>query len=102
MALFHTEFTALDSAHVDAAKRWWVNSLPSDVAPKLPGDDEPTPTQDHPILFCNKIERAHEHLCNRGPAPGPIREPAARTSSRPAIPTAKCSRSAKSPGYAHL
>jgi len=67
----------------------WDEPLPSDVALKLPGDDQPAillrdreqreqarfaPPDDRPVLFCTKIEKAHEYLRNRGPAPGPIQE----------------------------
>jgi catechol 2,3-dioxygenase-like lactoylglutathione lyase family enzyme len=67
----------------------WDEPLPSDVALKLPGHDEPVivlidraevqraglalPT-DRPILFCGKVERAHEYLEGRGASPGPIQD----------------------------
>jgi hypothetical protein len=67
----------------------WDDPLLSDVALKLPGDDEPTillcdraevtkagfdRQNDHPILFSNKLNKAHEHLAGRGSVPGPIQE----------------------------
>ena len=77
----------LDCKPVRVASEW-DDPLPSDAAPKLPGDDKPTillgdraesaPAEGHPSLSCNKIERAHEDLRNRGPAPGPTRKPPAR------------------------
>lgn len=99
MALFYTEYIALDYANIEAAKRWWVQVfdcktarvrpdwdglLPSDITLKLPGDEQPAillrdrtesaPTEEHPILFCTQIEKAHEYLRSRGPAPSPIQE----------------------------
>src|SRR5258708_36433793 len=104
MALFSADSIVICCANVEAAKRWWTEffdckpakvpadwdqSLPSDVALRLPGYDEPTillnnraevqraglglPT-DRPILFCGKIKRAHEYLEGRGASPGPIQE----------------------------
>ena len=88
MALFYTDSIVLICTNVEAAKRWWIdifdgkptkppsdldNSLPSDVAIKLPGNDQPTvlPTdkseleqahmdtsQTYPILFTGKLKKA--------------------------------------------
>jgi hypothetical protein len=55
VALFYTEFLALPCSDVESAKRWWISAfgakqqslpdwddlLPSDVALKLPGSEEP-------------------------------------------------------------
>jgi hypothetical protein len=66
----------------------WDNPLPSDVALKLPGDSEPTILLSDraeveqagfdrsstvvPIIFSDKLKKAHEHLSNRGVLAGPI------------------------------
>ena len=102
MALFWTDSIVLCYSNVDAAKQWWIdafdckqaklpgwdNPLPSDVALKLPGDDEPRillsdraevqeaglepPT--HPIIFCNKLQKGYEYLLGRGVVSGPIQD----------------------------
>jgi Glyoxalase-like domain len=104
MALFYTDSIVLKCASVEAAKRWWTevfdgkpmkppsdwdNTLPSDVALKLPGHDQPTvllcdrseveqahmdtsPT--YPVLFTGKLKKAHEHLLSKGVAVGPIQD----------------------------
>lgn len=66
----------------------WDNPLASDVALKLPGYDEPTILLNSraeleaagfdasgtavPILFCDKLEKAQDHLSSRGVMAGPI------------------------------
>jgi len=102
MRLFWTDSIALCCANVVAAKKWWIdsfgckeasvpldwdNSLPSDVALTLPGDDEPTillsdraeveaagydRANGHVIIFCSKPTKAHEHLQRKGVAAPPI------------------------------
>jgi Glyoxalase-like domain len=104
MALFYTDSIVLVCASVEAAKRWWIdvfdgkpmkppanwdNALPSDVALKLPGHDQPTvllcdrseleqahmdtsPT--YPVLFTGKLKKAHEHLLSKGVATGPMQD----------------------------
>ena len=102
MALFFTDSMVLCCADVEAAKRWWMElfdckagkapadwdaPLPSDVALTLPGGARPAillcsrdeveragysrPNQ-HPIVFCSKVKKAHEYLAGKGAAPGPI------------------------------
>jgi hypothetical protein len=96
MALFWTEFICFEYANLDAAKRWWIASfeckqvplpgwddpLPSDIALKLPGfAAEPSillrdrsevgpPASAAPrrnqIIFCDRLEKAREHLGSRG------------------------------------
>ena len=91
--VFSTESIALSYANVPAAKQWWMNAfdckavpgpsdcddpLPSDVALKFPGNDEPAILlsarteleqagldRSSPVvstIFCNKLKKAHEHL----------------------------------------
>lgn len=103
MSLFQTDSIVLCCSNVETAKRWWIatfdckqtklpnwdNSLPSDVALKLPGYDEPTilltdraeaqqagipAPADRPIIFCNKLQKAQEYLFGRGAVPGPIQD----------------------------
>ena len=66
----------------------WDNPLPSDVALTLPGYSEPTILLNDraqvreagfdrsspvvPVIFCNKLGKAHEHLSSRGVVVGPI------------------------------
>ena len=106
MTLFWTDSVALSCLNVAAEKQFWIeafnckpakvplnwdHSLPSDVALKLPGDDEPTillsdrmeveregfeRPNGRPIIFCNKLKKAHEYLFARGSVPGPIQESA--------------------------
>jgi len=101
MARFWSDAINLCYADVQAAADWWVKTfecdevkapdwddpLPSDVALKLPGDSEPTiclrdraevdkaglaGSDDHPIIFCSKLQKAHDYLLSRDAAPGPI------------------------------
>jgi hypothetical protein len=104
MALFYTDSLALCCANIQAEKQWWVATfdckgasvpsdwdctLPSDIALKLPGADEPTISlsdktevqragyerrNDHPMLFCNNLKKAREYLMDRGAAPGLIQD----------------------------
>ncbi len=102
MALFYTELLSLACSNVQAEKQWWIAAfgcketkapmgwdcpLPSDVALKLPGADEPTillsdkteieragydRQNDHLLIFCANLKKAHEHF-RAGIAPaGPI------------------------------
>ena len=102
---FYTESVVLTYADVQGAKQWWVNTfdcrvvkvppdwdnpLPSDVALKLPGDEEPTillnarseveqagfdrPSPVVSVIFCDKLKKAHEHLASRGILVGPIQD----------------------------
>ena len=66
----------------------WDNRLPSDVALQLPGDHEPTILLSDraeaeragfdrslsvvPVIFSDKLGRAHDHLSRRGVVVGPI------------------------------
>jgi hypothetical protein len=91
-------------SNVDSARHWWIQTfeckqakvpadwdcpLPSDVALTLAGGDEPTillcdraevvragygRTNDHPILFTNKLKKAHEYLSGKGTSPGSIQD----------------------------
>src|SRR2546430_3654111 len=102
MPLPWTDSIALCCSNVAACKKWWMESfdckqdkipadwdctLPSDVALTLPGDDGPRialsdwaevrkagyeRSNDHPIIFCSKLKKAHEYLRGRGVAAGPI------------------------------
>jgi hypothetical protein len=104
MALFYADFLSLTCADTQTEKQWWIASfdckevkvpadwdcpLPSDVALKLPGADAPTillsdraevqraaydRPNDHPIVFCSNLKKAHEHLRGRGTTPGPIQD----------------------------
>jgi len=104
MALFSTDSVVLICTNVEAAKRWWIDvfdgkpmkppadwdsSLPSDVAIKLPGHDQPTvlltdkteleqshmdTSQTYPVLFTSKLKKAHEHILSKGVAPGPTQD----------------------------
>jgi len=102
MGLFNVDSLVMCYANIDAAKRWWIevfeckqvelptdwdDTLPSDVALQLTGDDEPTillcdqrevqkagfeRANDHPLMFAGRLKKAHEHLASKGVAPGPI------------------------------
>lgn len=104
MALFSVDSLAMCYSNVEVAKRWWIEQfeckqmeapedwddpLPSDVALRLPGDDEPTillsnrrevrdagfeRTNEHPLLFSSKLKKAREHLISKGSAPGLIQD----------------------------
>ncbi len=68
----------------------WDSPLPSDVALKLPGDSEPTILLSDraeveqagfdrssavvPIIFTDKLKKAHEQLSDRGVLSGPIQD----------------------------
>jgi len=104
MALFRTDSVVLSYSSLEVAKRWWVNAfdckqvkvpaewdnhLPSDVALKLPGYDEPAillssrtelqqanmelPTS-VPVIFSDKLKKAHDHMVSRGVDTGPIQD----------------------------
>jgi hypothetical protein len=103
--LFHADSVILSYADIQGAKRWWINTfdchaatvppdwdnpLPSDVALKLPGNDEPTillsarakieqagfdrPSPVVSVIFCDKLKKAHEQLSSRGVLAGPIQD----------------------------
>jgi len=99
MALFWTDSLVMSYSDVSSAKQWWIRAfdckeadvppdwddpLPSDVALKFPGNEEPTvllrssseggERSEHPIIFTGKVRKAHEHLQGRGVAPGPIHQ----------------------------
>jgi hypothetical protein len=89
---------------VEVEKQWWIMTfdcrevdvpedwddiLPSDVALKLPGSDQPTialsdkaevqsagyeRSNDHPMVCCTNVKKAYETLLGRGATPGPIQE----------------------------
>jgi hypothetical protein len=102
---FSTDSIVLSYSNLEAARRWWIstfdckvakvppdwdNSLPSDVALKLPGQDEPTillcskaeieqagfdrPSPVTSDIFCDKLKKAHDQLLGRGASPGPIQD----------------------------
>jgi hypothetical protein len=102
---FYTDSLAFTYSNIEAAKQWWIetfgckaakvpadwdNTLPSDVALKFPGDEEPTillSTQreveeakfDRPsplvsTIFCDKLKKGHELLSSHGVLVGPIQD----------------------------
>ena len=106
MALFWTDSIALCCTDVEACKKWWIECfdckeakvpadwdciLPSDVALVLPGDDVPRillsdwaeareagyeRSNDHVVIFCSRLTKAHEYLRDRATEAGPIQEAA--------------------------
>jgi catechol 2,3-dioxygenase-like lactoylglutathione lyase family enzyme len=104
MALFSVDSLVMCYSNVEVAKRWWIGQfecrkmqvpanwddpLPSDVALRLPGDDEPTillcdqrevqeagfeRANQHPLLFSPRLTNAREHLISKGSAPGEIQD----------------------------
>ena len=102
MGLFSADSLVMCYANVDVAKRWWIEQfeckqtgvptdwddpLPSDVALRLPGYDEPTillsdqrevanagfeRTNQHPLVFSPRLKKAREHLISKGSNPGLI------------------------------
>jgi catechol 2,3-dioxygenase-like lactoylglutathione lyase family enzyme len=102
MALLRCDFIGLSYADLETARRWWVQvfdckqvkvpenwdcPLPSDVALKLPGLDEPTillsneaevrqagydRPNGHSIIYCSKLPKAHDHLKAMAANPGAI------------------------------
>src|SRR5262245_48003610 len=98
MPLFWTDSIVLCYADVANAKSWWItafdckevkvpsdwdDSLPSDVALKFPGSDQPTillssrsegrESSEHPMVFTSKVQKAYQHLLGRGvTAKGPV------------------------------
>jgi hypothetical protein len=104
MALFYTDFLSLACSNVQTEKQWWITTfeaketklpvdwecpLPSDVALKLPGDDQPTillsdrveielagyeRQYGHPLVFCTNLRKAHEYLKGRNATAGPIQD----------------------------
>lgn len=101
---FYTDSLSLCCTSVQLAKQWWIATfdcketkvpadwdcpLPSDVALKLPGADEPAillcdrdevqragydRPNDRPMVFCTNLKKAHEYLYGRGAAAGPIQD----------------------------
>jgi hypothetical protein len=118
MALFSVDSLVMCYSNVDVAKRWWIEQfeckqtevpdnwddpLPSDVALRLPGDDEPTillcdqrevqdagfeRTNQHPLLFSSKLKKAREHLISKGSVPGLIQDAGGKQFLRSKIPKA--------------
>ena len=108
MALFYTDFLSLVCGNVQAEKKWWISTfdckevkvptdwdcqLPSDVALQLPGADFPTillsersevaaagyeRQNDHPIVFCTNLRKAHEHFRGKSVPPGHIQDSGAQ------------------------
>ena len=104
MALFYSDSVTLTYLNVEAAKQWWIqafdckvvpvpdwdNRLPSDVALKLAGSEEPSillsarsevkatpfdgPSPIVSTIFTTKLKKAHEQLSSRGILPGPIQD----------------------------
>jgi hypothetical protein len=104
MALFWCDSLSISYRDLEAAKRWWIQvfeckqvsvpedwdcPLPSDVALKLPGLDEPTillsdgaevrqagydRPNGHSVIFCSKLQKVREQLEARGAAPGAIED----------------------------
>lgn len=102
MPLFYTEFLPLVCSDIQTEKQWWIEvfdcratkvpldwdcPLPSDVALKLPGSDQPTillsdkaeveragydRQNDHLLIFCSDLKKAHEYFRNGQTAVGPI------------------------------
>src|SRR5437016_5977430 len=102
--MFWTDSVVLCYSNVEAAKQWWIGALecaqtkvptdweyrlPSDVALKLPGDDDPTillcsqaevrqagfeRPNGRPILFCTQLDKAYRYLDERRAVPGPIQD----------------------------
>ena len=102
---FYTDSLAFTYTNIEAAKRWWIetlgckiakipanwdNTLPSDVALKFPGDDEPTillsarsevneakfdgPSPVVSTIFCDNLRKGYELLSSRGVLAGPIQD----------------------------
>ena len=104
MSLFWTDSIGLCYRHLAEAKKFWIEvfdckpvkvpsdwdyPLPSDVALTLPGADTPAillndwaeveragfeRPNGRPILFCNNLKKAHQHLTAKSAAPGPIQD----------------------------
>ncbi len=100
---FSMDFIELEYSNLEAANRWWTENfdcqrtahrncddpLPGSIALKLPGDEQPSillvsraerqkagyaPPDEHPILFCRKVGKAHHYLTGKGASPGLIEE----------------------------
>ena len=105
MALFRTDSLVFFYSNVEAAKQWWMkafdckamkvppdwdNPLPSDVALKLPGYNEPTilltdrteaeqagmgdSATVAPVIFCDKLSKAQDWFSGRGVVAAPFQE----------------------------
>jgi hypothetical protein len=104
MVLFYTDSLSLTCADVQAVKQWWLATfdcketkvpkdwdcpLPSDVALKLAGLDDPTillsdraecqraaydRENSHVMVFCANLKKAHEYLSRRNAVPSPIQD----------------------------
>jgi|SRR5579862_926254 len=104
MPMLWTDSVALCCSNLAACKQWWIETfdckavkvpadwdcvLPSDVALTLPGGGGPTillsdamevqkagyeRSNAGAIIFCSKIEKAHEYLRGRGAAAGAIQD----------------------------
>ena len=79
MSLFYTDSICLCYRRLAEAKKFWLEvfdckpvKVPSDWAEvERAGFERPN---GRPILFCNKLKKAHEHLTAKGAAPGPIQD----------------------------
>jgi hypothetical protein len=105
MTRFYSDSVVLAYSNVEAAKQWWVSAfeckvakippdwdstLPSDVALKFPGEEEPTILLSSraevekagfdrtppvvSVIFCDKLRKAHEQLSSRGIQAGTIQD----------------------------
>jgi hypothetical protein len=60
MALFCADSLLLACADVQAEKRWWIARY--------------SRQNDHPVVFCINVKKAHEYLCVINAPPGPVQE----------------------------
>jgi len=104
MALFYTDFLSLACSNVQTEKQWWITAfeaketkvpvnwdcpLPSDVALKLPGADQPNillsdraeieragydRQNNRPLVFCTNVKKAHEYLRGKHATADPIQD----------------------------
>jgi hypothetical protein len=104
MALFWADSLVLYCSNVESAKQWsmktfdckqvkvppdWDDPLPSDVALRLPGSDDPTillcskveiqragfeRENTHILIFTDKLRKANEYLLGKDALPGPIQD----------------------------
>lgn len=103
MALFQTDSIALSYSSFPTAITWWIETfeckkaklpplddpLPSDIALSLPGSTEAAillsdraeelsagfnRQNDRPIIFTDKLAKAHEYLSRKGATVGPLQD----------------------------
>src|SRR5580700_2811363 len=104
MAILWNDSLVLCYSDIQAARSWWMKvfdckqvkvpedwdcPLPSNVALKLPGLDEPSillcdsadvrqagydRPNGHSVIFCDKLQKARQYLEGRGAAPGAIED----------------------------